>query len=295
MGDPILIDVSAGPINGGRETAPHFACLLFRPMPPQCKSLLCVPHPNGSAEDVVGALRQPQREGIVLAPRGKRSARDCCWFLKPTAVQGVAVSSSPPQRKGFLLALQSGQSLRRFAFPLNPTAAQGVLLAAQPNRSARRFACALASRAARHSRLHLCKGAAQWIALAPRAHRGANIVGSASMQPQCKAFLRVSHPNGNQRHAVGALHQLQRGGFCSRCDQKLCAAICWFPSQPRCREFRCRLEPAAVQGLVPVLQSGQSSRRFAFPCNSTVVQRVSLAAQPNCSVGRFACARPNMV
>ena len=238
MGEPIVINVSAGPINGGRKTAPYFACLLFPPgcsrsasryclvlIPTAARKMLLAPCASRSARNFACASRQTQRKGLLLVPQAIRSARR------------FAVPSSPPQCKGFLLALQSGQSPRRFAFPLNPTAVQGVLLAAQPNRSARRFACALPSHAARHSRLHLCKDAAQWIALAPRAHRGANIVPRASTQPQCKAFLRVSHPNGNERHAVGALHQPQRGGFCSRCDQTLCAAICWFP------------KPTAAQGI----------------------------------------------
>ena len=83
-------------------------------------------------------------------------------------------------------------------------------------------------------------------------------------------------------------------GDFARAATKSCAQqFAGFPSQPRCRDLRRRLEPTAVQGLVPALQSGQSSRRFAFPFNSTVVQRIALAAQPNCSVGRFACAPPN--
>ena len=238
MGEPIVINVSAGPINGGRKTAPYFACLLFPPrcsrsasryclvlVPTAVRKMLLAPRASRSARNFACASRQTQRKGLLLVPQAIRSARR------------FAVPSSPPQCKGFLLALQSGQSPRRFAFPLNPTAVQGVLLAAQPNRSARRFACALPSHAARHSRLHLCKDAAQWIALAPRAHRGANIVPRASTQPQCKAFLRVSHPNGNERHAVGALHQPQRGGLCSRCDQTLCAAICWSPKPTAAQGF----------------------------------------------------------
>ena len=198
-------------------------CLVL--IPTAVRKMLLAPCASRSARNFACASRQTQRKGLLLVPQANRSARRC------------AVPSSPPQCKGFLLALQSGQSPRRFAFPLNPTAVQGVLLAAQPNRSGRRFACALPSHAARHSRLHLCKDAAQWIALAPRAHRGANIVPHASTQPQCKAFLRVSHPNGNERHAAGALPQPQRGGFCLRCDQTLCTAICWFP------------KPTAVQGI----------------------------------------------
>jgi len=295
MGEPMVINVSAGPINGGRKTAPYFACLLFPPrcsrsasryclvlIPTAARKMLLAPCASRSARNFACASRQTQRKGLLLVPQAIRSARR------------FAVPSSPPQCKGFLLALQSGQSPRRFAFPLNPTAVQGVLLAAQPNRSARRFACALPSHAARHSRLHLCKEpqrnglrwrlvltAAQTLFRAPQRSRSA------------RRFCVSLTPTAMKGMPLAPCTSRSAGDFARAATKRCAQQFAGFPSQPRRRDLRCRLEPTAVQGLVPALQSAQSSRRFAFPFNSTVVQRISLAAQPNCSVGRFARAPPN--
>jgi hypothetical protein len=83
------------------------------PMQPQCKSLLFGPHPNGSAEDVVGALRQPQRE-------------EFCLRLKANAAQGIAAgSSSQPQCKALRCPLKPAAVQVFFCWRCNPARAQG--------------------------------------------------------------------------------------------------------------------------------------------------------------------------
>ena len=156
-------------------------------MQPQCKSLLFGPHPNGSAEDVVGALRQPQRE-------------EFCLRLKANAAQGIAAgSSSHPQCKAFRCPLKPAAVQGFFAGAAIRPEPKAVRLPFEPDGSARRFAGGSTQSQREAFCLRLAQPRCKAFALAPVQRRSAMDCAGASCSPRrkhCSARLNAAAVQG---------------------------------------------------------------------------------------------------
>jgi hypothetical protein len=80
------------------------------------------------------------------------------------------------------------------------------------------------------------------------------------------------------------------GDFARAATKRCAQQFAGFPSQPRRRDLRCRLEPTAAHGLVPALQPSGSATRFAGGSTQSQCRAFLLAPCPATAQGIDACA-----